>query len=600
MSTGGALAPRRGVDGARVALAAGDALIAYDLAAEAYEDDRDDIAAGYLAALALARAGARAHAAQLLATLSEQLGASPRATPELREDVEALDARLAKDRALGLDGEERRAAFGDAAVRYERVADRHGRAFSCVNAATMWLLAGDDARACELAARALELSRAAAGASYWDRATEAEADLVIGDLDAARVALAAAAKLAGSDHAAVAVTRRQLRLVCRARGYDEQILDGLFVPSVTHYCGHRAADAHLAPDSDDALVEQIAAHLECRAVGFGYGSLASGADILVAEALLARGAELHVVLPFASEEFDRVSVAPAGPDWSRRFHDCLARATSVVQTCDSAYLGDDALFAHAARVAMGRAINRSRFLDADAEQVAIWDGRATASVGGTSYDVSVWRNTGRESHVIAVPERPRRGTGGAASQSAVRPLEREVRAILFADFHGFSRLRDEQFPVFVAKVLSALAAVLEAHAGVLWSNTWGDAVAAVTTDVATAAACVLDFQDAIGGLDGAALDLPTDLDLRIGAHAGPVMAIFDPVTRRPTYWGRELTRAARIEPRTPAGEVFVTDAFAALLALEGDPRFVTEYAGRVTTAKGFETIPVYKLWRAHR
>jgi adenylate cyclase len=150
-------------------------------------------------------------------------------------------------------------------------------------------------------------------------------------------------------------------------------------------------------------------------------------------------------------------------------------------------------------------------------------------------------------------------------------------------------------------VLTALAEVLTAHgAAVLWRNTWGDAVAAVTADVETAASCVLDFHDAVAALDSAALDLPADLELRIGAHAGPVMAIFDPVTERKTYWGRELTRAARIEPRTPPGEVFVTDAFAALLALEGDPRFVTEYAGRVTTAKGFETIPMYKLWRARR
>jgi hypothetical protein len=75
------------------------------------------------------------------------------------------------------------------------------------------------------------------------------------------------------------------------------------------------------------------------------------------------------------------------------------------------------------------------------------------------------------------------------------------------------------------------------------------------------------------------------------------MAIADPITRKPTYWGRELTRAARIEPRTPEGEVYVTDAFAALLALEPVVAFVTEYVGRVTTAKEFETIPMYQLQR---
>ena len=33
--------------------------------------------------------------------------------------------------------------------------------------------------------------------------------------------------------------------------------------------------------------------------GVAYGALAAGADIILAEALLKRGAALHVVLPFA-------------------------------------------------------------------------------------------------------------------------------------------------------------------------------------------------------------------------------------------------------------------------------------------------------------
>src|SRR5439155_26121174 len=122
---------------------------------------------------------------------------------------------------------------------------------------------------------------------------------------------------------------------------------------------------------------------------------------------------------------------------------------------------------------------------------------------------------------------------------------------------------------------------------------WGDAIAAVFTDVTAAASCALACLEALAAFDFAAVGLPADLGLRIGAHAGAVMAITDPIRNELTYWGRELTRAARIEPRTPEGEVYVTDAFAALLALEPDSPFVAEYVGRVTTAKDFETQPVY-------
>ena len=51
-------------------------------------------------------------------------------------------------------------------------------------------------------------------------------------------------------------------------------------------------------------------------VAIADGSLAAGADLLIAERLLARGVELHVVLPFSVGEFVRVSVDAAGPEWS--------------------------------------------------------------------------------------------------------------------------------------------------------------------------------------------------------------------------------------------------------------------------------------------
>jgi hypothetical protein len=75
------------------------------------------------------------------------------------------------------------------------------------------------------------------------------------------------------------------------------------------------------------------------------------------------------------------------------------------------------------------------------------------------------------------------------------------------------------------------------------------------------------------------------------------MAVHDPVLDRPSVMGRELTRAARIEPRTPVGEVYVTASFAALLALEPDCGVTPEYVGHLTTAKDFETTAMYLLRR---
>jgi class 3 adenylate cyclase len=122
-------------------------------------------------------------------------------------------------------------------------------------------------------------------------------------------------------------------------------------------------------------------------------------------------------------------------------------------------------------------------------------------------------------------------------------------------------------------------------------------VQAIFRDVVDTAACALGFQEAVSAIDFAGASLPIDLHLRIGAHVGPVMRVTDPLLDRETFVGRELTRAARIEPLTPTGEVYVTDAFAAVLTVDSRGAFATEYVGRITTAKDFETIPMYRLHR---
>ena len=132
---------------------------------------------------------------------------------------------------------------------------------------------------------------------------------------------------------------------------------------------------------------------------------------------------------------------------------------------------------------------------------------------------------------------------------------------------------------------------------VLGRNTWGDALLVVFSDVVTAGHAAMAFQDVMSGVDLERVGLPDDLGLRIGVHVGPVLFRPDPVRAMPGWWGRELTRAAHIEPRTPEGEVYATDAFAALLALEPESGLACEYVGRVTTAKDFETIPMYRIWR---
>jgi hypothetical protein len=347
------------------------------------------------------------------------------------------------------------------------------------------------------------------------------------------------------------------------------------------------------PEAEPEVARRIAAHLDESRVGFGFGSLACGADVLFAEALLARRAEVHVTLPFAVDEFRRVSVARGGEPWLARFDRCLDAATSVTFSTAGGYLGHDSLFDYCSRLAMGHALIRGTFLAAPVEQVVVWDGRPPTGEAGTAVDVATWRRHGRRTTVIPV------GAGTSDDDAgAARSSPRSVHAMLFADVKGFSRLPDAQMGVFLDAVMAPLARTLDRFGeDVLFRNSWGDGLYVVLRDVVAAASCALALQETMAGLDPAAVGLPSGLGLRVGAHVGPVFEAVDPIRGERNYYGVEVTRTARIEPRTPEGDVYVTDPFAALIALEEPEDLSCQYVGHIPAAKDFGTFPMYVLKR---
>jgi len=165
----------------------GNFVAALDLAQESLRRWPNSQALQYLAILSLASCGSTQ--AALDALHMSGLGLN------MDEDCLALEARLLKDLAFS------RLTTGavqlaEAAVAYERVAERTSGTYSRQNAALLWMLAGDRERALTLASTVIrQLSSAPEPADeegayfYW--ATLAEAALVLGDqagFERARVA----------------------------------------------------------------------------------------------------------------------------------------------------------------------------------------------------------------------------------------------------------------------------------------------------------------------------------------------------------------------------------------------------------------------------
>jgi hypothetical protein len=569
----------------------GELLGGFDLAERGLEEHPGDVPLAHRAVLALARAGSTEQAARRF----EQYGLAGVGG----EDVRALAARIAKDTALAAAGDKRKASALRSAALYEAIFRDTGGYYPGVNAATLRHVGGEVEEAHRLAREVLEVLQTSGDEGYYAAASEAEAHLLLEDVAAAGAALERAAQLHRDDYGAVATTRRQLRLICDELDLDFELLGQLAGPRVIHYCGHRLGpDGAFPPELEQDIVAAVTDELDRQQPAYAYGSLASGADIICAEALLERGAEVHIVLPFARDEFAETSVADAGFAWVARFERCLAAATEVRYATDDAFLGDDVLYRYASELAMGLALLRARFLDAEVEQVAIWDGAPARGDAGTAIDVATWARSGRATTVITPVDRD--VAAGASADSLPRATDssgRVVRALLFADVAGFSTLVDEQLRRFADVVLGALASVLNRHdANVCHRNTWGDGIYVVLTDVVAAATCALELQDSMAAIDLEACGLPSHLALRLGGHVGPVFPVRDPILDTDAFMGSHVSRTARIEPVTPPGAAFVTEEFAAALELAGAP-FACDYVGHMPAAKDFGRLRMYRLRR---
>jgi len=589
----------------------GELFQAYDIAMQGLARFPRDFALKYRAVSCLASIRATAQATELFEKLGLDLTDAEIAElpPALRMDIPCQRARLRKDAALNATGDARRLLLCEAATLYEHCYRREAAAgneeayYPAINAATLWLLAENRDRAARLAHDVLTGLAARPGKpSYYELVSAAEARLILGEVEAARAlmgrARAAVTGAADADYRGLASTNHQLRLVVGAKRIDPLVLASLAPPKVVHYCGHIIAaprtQGRFPADQENRVRDQIERQLAAMDIGFAYGSLAAGADILFAEAILDRGASLNIVLPFDRREFVSESVRPSGRGWVTRFERCLRAATTVRYATMDRYLGDDQLFAYCSRLAMGRALLAARHLAAEAVQVTVWDGTAATGPAGTAVDVATWRQSG---HPSARIDSGSTLTGPVAARSGGAG-GRRTRAMLFGDISGFSKLTDSQLPRFVNTVLGASAAVVDRYRkDILLANTWGDGLFLVFDDAGKAADCALDLQEAIAAVDLAAAGLPSDMALRLGGHLGPVYTARDPILKRDNFFGAHVSRAARIEPVTPEGCIYVTETLAAVLALHNADRFECDYVGNTQAAKRYGKMRMFLLRR---
>lgn len=518
---------------------------------------------------------------------------------------------------------------------YREAYERHHKIWTGINVATLELLSGNRTAA-EQAAREVKAlcqeglqstSALKKADSYWHLATLGEVCLIEGDLTEAAKHYTAAAQLAGNQFGMIQTTRRHAAWLVQdgiaAGRFPPQALaqldEWLRLPEVIVFAGHlldspQRTAPRFPPRLELPVRETLRDWLRPRRPLIGFSSAACGADILFLEALQELGGESRIILPFEEAEFVKDSVLPAGGEWHERFQRVLKNATQVI-TASPYRLANQGLAYHYANLMMqGWAIQRAAQLGNDRPLpvgLVVWDGQPGDGPGGTASAVQQWQQGGLEVHQVnlAAPvESVRlpiivnpasRDTPGVEQAAAE---EAQIMSILFADVVNFSRLNDQQILSFVRHLMEPLAEIVNrAGSANVTREDRGDGFKLVFNHVRAAGQCALDICDfvrhAITTAQWTELGLPASLNLRIGLHAGPVAGYIHPLTRQQRYTGSHVVRAARIEPKTPPGEVYASEAFAALVKVHGVTEFRCQYVKQLQLAKTYGTFPTYVLRR---
>jgi class 3 adenylate cyclase len=620
--------------GGRV-LKLGEPLLAYDILTEGLKNEPADVEMRQQVALALARSGATQRGNAILAQL--------RAEGHRDEETLAILARTHKDLWTRATMKTERARQLKLAHKfYHESYKLNGGYYSGINAATLALLLGKKEEARALAKKVREACLAElktlpknSDYRYWPLATLGEACLLLRRFSEAEDWYAQAAQDGKGHFADLSSTRRNARLLLNHLQRDSTSIEqALKIPGIVVFAGHlidrpERASPRFPAQLEPAVREAIQKQVKKGAPGFGYASAGCGADILFLEAMLERGSEANVVLPYVKEQFIADSVAFAGGDWVKRFESVLERATTVTTASSERIEEGSMSFEYANLLLYGLADIRARQLETNLVPLAVWDQKPGDGPGGTASAVGHWRNLGQNVQVIDLAKMlksqrvsgpaAKRGSSPTVREGAVsvppavaggspkrtRPnrtstLPTRIMAMLFADAVNFSKLTEQQIPLFLNHFLGAIGRLISTspHAPSI-KNTWGDGLYFVFSDVRDAGLFALDLCELMVSTDWSRKGLPKAINLRIALHAGPVYACVDPVTGQQSYTGTHVSRAARIEPITPPGQVYASQAFAALSAAQGVKEFTCDYVGQTPLAKGYGTFATYHVRDAH-
>lgn len=480
--------------------------------------------------------------------------------------------------------------------------------YTGINAATCSLVTGEDKQAGSIADELISYLEQQPQHNFWTMATLGEAYLIRGALTPAMQWYERAKQVVGKDFGKIQSVFAQLKFLRSYLSVPDELLHLFHPPIIVTFTGHMidrpdSKEKRFPTHIEDSVADKIKQVLEELDVQIGYCSLACGADIIFAEAMLARGAEINIYLPYAKDDFIATSVAFAGESWVERFN-AILRSQKVKIMSDEKYYGTPDHHAFMGKVLIGLSMLRARILDTEPFLISLLkqSKRKKPKPGGSNYLVTHWPFKDRLITIDPsqfIVRRHKKKPDIVLDLPPFKPVENTtsaIRFIFFADIVGFSKLPELMRVTFVDQFLHQVAKEMrQQDLRLEVINTWGDSIVAVSKDILH----IMDFtaivRSAIVRLNQVHTFSKQEVNIRIALHAGPVFKVYDPLIRKKSVAGSHIIRAARMEPITIPGSVYASAPFAAFLTAEAPDAYRIEHVGIINLPKGYGQEEIYQI-----
>jgi tetratricopeptide (TPR) repeat protein len=465
---------------------------------------------------------------------------------------------------------------------YAKNFEATGNYYTGINAATMSAIAGRAVQGREIAALVISELESQAN-SVWELATLGEAYVLTKNRDRAVEYYIKARKLVGNDWGKVLSIHNQLWLLNHYLPVAKEILRIFAPPIVLAFAGHMVDAPNRSTPRFPASIESkvkdsIKGAIRTLQASIGYCSLACGADILFAEAMLEEGGEVHILMPFNKNDFVHTSLAFAGEHWVNRFEALHTKYPNTFITHDH-YGGNDDLFSLLGKVIFGAAVLRSQTFHQEPHLLTVLSELdMKRREGGTRDTIQLWpypqRHTNINPDVLYTP-----GNEVKSAMATVRPeqtliINRPVLFVACIDMAAILPMEREK----IEKIIKSLSGE-EQLAYKVYEETENSIIIGLETEIG--------LMDVVRSVWNATAPFKPIKPIRVGLHAAPIYI-------NDTANDHNMESVKAITQFATSGSICTSIAFAAVLALY-PKRFLLDYVGLIQLPKATENTGLFQV-----